>query len=90
MSAATDTDPVLLRPTPMIAGVVALAVAAIAALSLDGLEYMWTVWQGSPEFNHGPLIPLVALGFIMAVFFQAAVPLPGGLGNRRGRQRFRG
>ncbi|TAK53544.1 MAG: VPLPA-CTERM-specific exosortase XrtD [Gammaproteobacteria bacterium] len=60
MSAATDTDPVLLRPTPLIAGVVALALAAIAALSLDGLEYMWTVWLGSPEFSHGPLIPLVA------------------------------
>ncbi|TAK53549.1 MAG: hypothetical protein EPO25_10225 [Gammaproteobacteria bacterium] len=59
----------LYRSTLISPSVALLPLAAIAALSLAGLEYMWTVWQGSPEFSHGPLIPQVALvGELDSVF----------------------
>jgi exosortase len=60
MQAPVDRDDLVYRATLIPAGVALLACAAIAKLSLDGLNNMWTVWQGSPEFSHGPLIPLVA------------------------------
>ena len=37
-----------------------VALAAIVAGSLTALRFMVAIWQGSPEFSHGPIIPIVA------------------------------
>ncbi len=57
--AERDAGPLHRLSVPLVAWLLA-GVAAIAAASAAALANMLSVWQGRPEFSHGPIIPIVA------------------------------
>jgi len=50
----------LQRLSPVVLGLILVTAAALAALFRDGLENMYGMWH-EPEYNHGFMIPLVAV-----------------------------